>query len=192
QLSPYLTPQAVSGYGGVSPYGIQSAGINPLSQLLPQQLWQQPFQPGLAAHSFGLTGDPLSAALVAQQQLHSPAYQQQFNPLAQSQLPIRPLVSPQWQDIGQTTSPFQAAFPFSSTHPGFTGGTTGITGSPFGQLPDPSTVFAQSPLASQFGASPIQHLLRACGGNPWAAGGFSPFATQGFPTPQAGVPFGCF
>jgi hypothetical protein len=149
---------------GQSPYGIQSppqpqlgqigspfqqfgpfgAGIgqggNPFSQgisPLLQQGWGQQWGAPTFFSSPVPGVDPITGALIAQQPYL----------LAQSQLPIRPLITPQQPD------PFQM---------------TALIGAMTGQATDPYSVLTQPGLTSPLGVNPIYQALKQQYGSPQA------------------------
>jgi hypothetical protein len=144
---------------GQSPYGIQS--------LLQPQLGQtgSPFQQfGPFGAGIGQWGNPFSQGISPLlQQWGAPTFfgspvpgvdlitgaliaQQPFI-LAQSQLPIRPLITPQQPD------PFQM---------------TALIGAMTGQATDPYSVLTQPGLTSPLGVNPIQQALKQQYGSPHA------------------------
>lgn len=98
--------------------------------------------PGLLNPVIG--GDPISSL-----------WSQQVNPLAQQQLPIRPLIGAQ-QVLGS-----------QSLIPGFA--------SPVTQWSDPYRMFIEAQLISQLASNPFYQLQRAYGGVPEATGLGTPF-----------------
>lgn len=161
--SPYNAGQfnpAAQLLGGVGhfagqPYGAQTA--QPFAGLNPHLVAQTLANPAIAS-------DPLIGALVAQQ----------LNPLAQQQLPIRPLIG------GHQFNP-QLNPLLSSLGAGF-----GAAASP---SVDPYSTLMQAQLISQLATSPYQQLFRAYTGAPWSAGSGLPWG-QGSQTAQGGLPFG--
>jgi hypothetical protein len=142
-------PWGASSGGGFNPLGQQSLGaVNPniLAQVLAN--------PAIAS-------DPVVGPLIAQQ----------LNPLAQQQLPIRPLIGQ------QQFNPFQASIP-------------GGIGSTAGQGIDPYSALIQAQLLSQLAAGPYQQMFRPYTGSPWFTGSGLPFTSQAFPFTQAGAAFG--
>jgi hypothetical protein len=137
---PVLAHLAQQGVGGrTGAYGIDPRSAfgwgQPLGYTDPSQV--QVLNPGIA-------GDPISSLL-----------SQQWNQLAQQQLPIRPLIGAQ-QGLG-----------FQSPVPGF--------GSPTSQFADPYKMFIEAQLISQLANNPFYQLQRAYGvpegmGMPFGAG----------------------
>ena len=110
-----------------------------------------------------IAGDPIRSLL-----------SQQVNPLAQQQLPIRPLISGQQQGLGSQSF------------------TPGIA-SPITQWADAYRAFIEAQLISQFASNPLYQLQRAYGGVPEATGQGMPFGAwqqgQQFNPFLANVPF---
>jgi hypothetical protein len=97
---------------------------------------------------------------------------QQLNPLAQQQLPIRPLISAQQFDPSQVSLP-------------------GIAGAIAGQVTDPYSTFVQAQLIPQLAASPFQQMHRAYTGAPWITGvGVPSPIGPVLPSAQVGIPLG--
>jgi hypothetical protein len=148
-------PQGASGaWGASSGGGFSQPGQQPLGAVNPNILAQVLANPAIAS-------DPVVGPLIAQQ----------LNPLAQQQLPIRPL-------IGQ-----QQFNPFQATSPG------GI-GSLAGQGIDPYAALIQAQLLSQLAAGPYQQIFRPHAVSPWFTGSGVPFTGQAFPFTQTGGAFG--
>jgi hypothetical protein len=158
-LLPYLAQQAgVGGYAFSvpSPFGASGIGpqVNPFGVGLGQQLgglspfaqWSQGgVHPQMLAQHPALAAacDPMTAALLAQS----------ANPLAQQQLPIRPLINAQQQE------PFQTGFSPWTAQAGYPVSPWGVAGvEPYAQFQ------GISPLT---GINPYHHLLRAYSGAPW-------------------------
>lgn len=149
-------------FGGI---GQQTNPLNTILSLVAQQRSQQSF--GQQFGGFGQPANPLGVilSLIGQQGFGQQACldpftaAQQFSQWTQSQLPIRPLISPQQYD------PFQAS---------------SLASAICGQTIDPYT--AQSCLISPFAVSPIQQALRPPFVAPWSvSAGVSPLASCGIP-----------
>ena len=139
QLGQISSPFQQSGQFGPFGVGIGQWG-NPFSQgvsPLLQQGWGQQWGAPTFLSSPVPGVDPITGALIAQQ----PSL------LAQYQLPIRPLITPQQPD------PFHMA--------ALIGGVTG-------QATDPYSVLTQSGLISPFGVNPIYQALKQQYGSPHA------------------------
>jgi hypothetical protein len=142
-LQPQLG-QIGSPFQQFGPFGPFGAGIgqwgNPFSQgisPLLQHGWGQQWGAPALLNSPVPGVDPITGALIAQQ----PSL------LAQSQLPIRPLITPQQPD------PFQMAV---------------LIGAMTGQATDPYSVLTQPGLTSPLGVNPIHQALKQQYGSPHA------------------------
>jgi hypothetical protein len=179
QINP-LTPQFASGFPQtINPFAAQLASNWPVSGLSHQAVGGRTGAYGAdprfafaGGQQFGyndpnvnpgvgntaIAGDPTSSL-----------FSQQFNPLAQQQLPIRPLIG------GQQWLGSQAIIP-------------GIA-SPVTQWADPYRAFIEAQLISQL-TNPLYQLQRAYGGVPEVSGLGMPFgAGQQFNPLFANVPF---
>ncbi|MGE0127024.1 MAG: hypothetical protein AB7U82_02875 [Blastocatellales bacterium] len=144
--------QQISGqqYGG---FGQQTNPLSVILSLIGQQGAQQCFAPQGFGQQVGL--DPFTVA-------------QQLSQWSQSQLPIRPLVSPQQFD------PFQAS------------SLTSVIG---GQTIDPCTTIAATCLPSPFAVSPLHPALRPQAVTPWTINaGIAPLASPIAPLASAIAP----
>jgi hypothetical protein len=111
-------------------------------------------------------------------------FSQQVNPLAQQQLPIRPLISGQQQGLGAQS--FTPGIPQGLGSQSFTPGIA----SPITQWADAYRAFIEAQLISQLASNPLYQLQRAYGGPPEATGQGVPFGTgQQFNPFFANVPF---
>ncbi len=102
---------------------------------------------GIGGQQFGYTDPNVAQALINPTIAGDPInslWSQQLNPLAQQQLPIRPL-------IGQQGLPSQSFIP-------------GV-GSPTNQWADPYRAFIEAQLISQLASNPLYQLQRAYGGD---------------------------
>jgi hypothetical protein len=168
-IPPSIVPQGLGGqlYQGLLNPTFQG-GINPMPQIM-----------GGEASYFGLSpfstqfGWSTASPYLAQEPIVNPLLAQQLNPLvnplAQQRMPIRSLVNQQQID------PFQTYI-------------SGVPGLVSNQAIDPYSVLAQAQLMSQFGAIPIQQIVRPYPAANWFS---QPYAAgQIFPTiAQAGVPY---
>jgi len=141
-----------------SPLGAMAgqSGQSAIGAINPHVLAQILANPAIAS-------DPVVGALLAQQ----------LNPLAQQQLPIRPLTGAQQHD------PYQSA--------------VSAVASPIpGQATDPVSALVQAQLISQIAANPLQQILsRAYAGAPGITGlGMSPITGQASSPAQTINPFG--
>jgi hypothetical protein len=138
QLGQIGSPFQQSGQFGPFGAGIGQWG-NPFIQGSPllQQGWGQQWGVPTLLNSPVPGVDPITGALIAQQ----PSL------LAQSQLPIRPLITPQQPD------PFQMAV---------------LIGAMTGQATDPYSVLTQPGLTSPWGVNPIHQALKQQYGSPHA------------------------
>jgi hypothetical protein len=98
-------------------------------------------------------------------------FSQQVNPLAQQQLPIRPLISGQQQGLGSQS--FIPGIPQGLGSQPFTPGIA----SPITQWADAYRAFIEAQLISQLASNPLYQLQRAYGGVPEATGQGMPFGT---------------
>jgi hypothetical protein len=126
----------------------------------PQQLGYNDPTAVPASINPAFTGDPIGSL-----------YAQHVNPLAQQQLPIRPLIGGQ-QGLGSQSQSFI---------PGFASPTT--------QWADPIRMLIEAQLISQIASNPFYQLQRAYGGVPDATGQGMPFAGQQLNPLFANVPF---
>jgi hypothetical protein len=163
-IPPTIVPQGLGGqlYQGLLNPMFQG-GINSMPQIM-----------GGEASYFGLSpfstqfGWGTASPYLAQEPIVNSLLAQQLNPLAQQRMPIRSLVNQQQID------PFQTYV-------------SGIPGLVSNQAIDPYSLLAQAQLMSQFGAIPIQQIVRPYPsanwfGQPYAAG-------QTFPIAQTGLPY---
>ena len=189
--TPYAFSQG-TGFAPINPLASQStSGINPMNPQLgtnwpgAAQLSQQGvggrtgaygidprFAFGAGPQQFGYTDPNVVPGLnptIAQDPI-ALLLSQQWNQLAQQQLPIRPLIGGQ-QGLGYQ----------QSTLPGF--------GSPATQWADPYRAFVEAQLISQLANNPLYHLQRAYGGAPELTGLGMPFGGQQFNPLFTNVPF---
>ena len=114
-------------------------------------------------------------------------FSEQVNPLAQQQLPIRPLISGQQQGLGA-----QSFIPGIQQGLGSQSFTPGIA-SPITQWADAYRAFIEAQLISQLASNPLYQLQRAYGGLPEATGQGMPLGAgqqgQQFNPFLANVPF---
>jgi hypothetical protein len=149
-----VNPFLQSGIGSVNPLAAQLGGVNPFLQTGIGTV--NPWGVG-QAHSQGFGTDPSILSLLGQQS------NPMVNPIAQQQLPIRPLAG---------------ANPFEQT--------AGVQG--IGSITDPYTSLVQAQLLSQI-ANQLHQLYRSFPANLWATGqGTQPI--MGHPFAQTGVPCG--
>jgi len=150
-VSAHLSQQGVGGRTG-------AYGIDPRYAFGTGQQFGYTDPNAAAGLNPSIVGDPISSLL-----------SQQWNPLAQQQLPIRPLI-PGQQGLGS-----------QSSVPGF-----GATTTPWA---DPYRAFIEAQLISQLANNPLYQLQRAYGWVPELTGLGMPFAGQQFNPLFSNVPF---